>query len=104
VRRTVPSSAEIEAQIDRLLTVGVGENPRESLSELDRAGYTAAANCLADDLDALRRAPALPDQTPPQVAKHEPARKVARRGQAAHQGDRPLPRRDQLPHARLGRA
>jgi hypothetical protein len=30
VKRTVPPSAEIEAQIDRLLAVGVGENPRES--------------------------------------------------------------------------
>jgi len=32
VRRTVPPSAEIEDQIDQLLAVGVGENPRESLS------------------------------------------------------------------------
>jgi hypothetical protein len=31
VRRTVPPSAEIEEQIDRLLAVGVGGNPRESL-------------------------------------------------------------------------
>jgi hypothetical protein len=31
VRRTVPPSAEIEGQIDQLLAVGVGENPRESL-------------------------------------------------------------------------
>ena len=38
VRRTVPPSAEIEAQIDRLLDVGVGENPRESLSELAKLG------------------------------------------------------------------
>ena len=34
VRRTVPPSAEI----DELLAVGVGENPRESLSELARLG------------------------------------------------------------------
>jgi hypothetical protein len=34
VRRTVPPSAEIEGQIEQLLAVGVGENPRESLSEL----------------------------------------------------------------------
>jgi hypothetical protein len=34
VRRTLPPSAEIEDQIDRLLAVGVGESPRESLSEL----------------------------------------------------------------------
>jgi hypothetical protein len=38
VRRTVPPSAEIEEQIDQLLAVGVGENPRESLSELARLG------------------------------------------------------------------
>ena len=36
--RTVPPSAEIEEQIDRLLGVGVGENPRESLSELAKLG------------------------------------------------------------------
>jgi putative transposase len=38
VRRTVPPSAEIEQQIDQLLAVGVGENPRESLSELAKLG------------------------------------------------------------------
>src|SRR4051812_50063818 len=38
VRRTVPPSAEIEAQIDRLLAVGVGENPREALPELAKLG------------------------------------------------------------------
>src|SRR5213075_2830401 len=34
----VPPSAEIEEQIERLLAVGVGEKPRESLSELARLG------------------------------------------------------------------
>ena len=38
MRRTVPPSAEIEEQIDQLLPVGVGENPREALSELARLG------------------------------------------------------------------
>jgi transposase-like protein len=38
VRRTVPPSAEIEEQIDCLLAVGVGDDPRESLSELARLG------------------------------------------------------------------
>jgi putative transposase len=38
VRRTVPPSAEIETQIDQLLAVGVGENPREALSELAKLG------------------------------------------------------------------
>jgi hypothetical protein len=38
VRRTVPPSAEIEEQLEGLLAVGVGESPRESLSELARLG------------------------------------------------------------------
>jgi putative transposase len=38
VRRTVPPSAEIEEQIDQLFAVGVGENPRQSLSELAKLG------------------------------------------------------------------
>jgi len=38
VSRTVPPSAEIEDRIDRLLAVGVGEGPGESLSELARLG------------------------------------------------------------------
>jgi len=38
VRRTVPPSAEIEAQIDQLLAVGVGENPQATLSELAKLG------------------------------------------------------------------
>src|SRR3954467_3182110 len=38
VRRTVPPSAQIEERIDALLAVGVGENPREALSELARLG------------------------------------------------------------------
>lgn len=38
MRRTVPPSAEIEEQIEQLLAVGVGENPRESLSELAKLG------------------------------------------------------------------
>ena len=38
MRRTIPPSAEIEEQIDALLAVGVGENPREALSELGEAG------------------------------------------------------------------
>src|SRR5205807_7760807 len=38
VRRTVPPSAEIEAQIDHLLAVGVGEEPRAALSQLAKLG------------------------------------------------------------------
>jgi putative transposase len=38
VRRTVPPSAEIDAQIDQLLAVGVGEDPRAALSQLARLG------------------------------------------------------------------
>jgi transposase-like protein len=50
------------------------------------------------------RSPALPHDAPPQVAIDQPPRAIARRGQTPHQSDRPVPRRDQLPHARLGRA
>src|SRR3954447_7956590 len=38
VRRTVPPWAEIEAQIDQLLAVGVGEDPRAALSQLAKLG------------------------------------------------------------------
>jgi len=38
VRRTVPPSAEIEAQIDELLAVGIGEDPRAALSHLAKLG------------------------------------------------------------------
>jgi hypothetical protein len=38
VKRTVPPSAEIEEQIEQLLAVGVGENPRQSVSGLARLG------------------------------------------------------------------
>jgi hypothetical protein len=44
VRRTVPPSAEIEAQIDRLLAVGVGENPRE-LRQAGSDGHLEAGFC-----------------------------------------------------------
>ena len=53
MRRTVPPSAEIEGQIDRLLAVGVGENPRESLSELARLGARLIIQrAVEDEFDA----------------------------------------------------
>jgi putative transposase len=53
VRRTVPPSAEIENQIDRLLAVGVGENPRESLSELAKLGARLIIQrAVEDEFDA----------------------------------------------------
>jgi putative transposase len=53
VRRTVPPSAEIEAQIDQLLALGVGENPRESLSELARLGARLIIQrAVEDEFDA----------------------------------------------------
>ena len=73
------------------------------ISELEHRGYESAARCLADDLDALVRPPPLPPPAPRTVAVNEPARKIARRGPPAHQSDGPVPRRDQLPVARLGR-
>ena len=53
MRRTVPPSAEIEQQIDRLLAVGVGENPRESLSELAKLGARLIIQrAVEDEFDA----------------------------------------------------
>jgi putative transposase len=53
VKRTVPPSAEIEEQIDRLLAVGVGENPRESLSELAKLGARLIIQrAVEDEFDA----------------------------------------------------
>jgi putative transposase len=53
VRRTVPPSAEIEARIDGLLAVGVGENPREALSELARLGARLIIQrAVEDEFDA----------------------------------------------------
>jgi putative transposase len=53
VRRTVPPSAEMEEQIDRLLSVGVGENPREWLSELARLGARLIIQrAVEDEFDA----------------------------------------------------
>jgi transposase-like protein len=53
VRRTVPPSAEIEARIDRLLSVGVGESPRETLSELAKLGARLIIQrAVEDEFDA----------------------------------------------------
>ncbi|MBV8988628.1 MAG: IS256 family transposase [Solirubrobacterales bacterium] len=53
MRRTVPPSAEIEAQIESLLSVGGGENPRESLSELARLGARLIIQrAVEDEFDA----------------------------------------------------
>jgi putative transposase len=53
VRRTVSPSAEIEGQIDRLLAVGVGENPRESLSDLAKLGARLIIQrAVEDEFDA----------------------------------------------------
>jgi hypothetical protein len=53
VRRTVPPSAEIEARIEHMLSVGVGENPRESPSELARLGARLIIQrAVEDEFDA----------------------------------------------------
>jgi putative transposase len=53
VRRTVPPSAELEEQIERPLAVGVGQNPRESLSELARLGARLIIQpAVEDEFDA----------------------------------------------------
>jgi transposase-like protein len=53
VKKTLPPSAEIEAQIDQVLAVGVGENPRESLSELAKLGARLIIQrAVEDEFDA----------------------------------------------------
>ncbi len=53
MRRTLAPSAEIEAQIDQLLAVGVGENPRQSLSELAKLGARLIfQRAVEDEFDA----------------------------------------------------
>ena len=53
MKRTLLPSAEIEEQIDGLLAVGVGENPRESLSELAKLGARLIIQrAVEDEFDA----------------------------------------------------
>jgi putative transposase len=53
VRRTVPPSAEIEAQIDQLLAVGVAEDPRGALSKLAKLGARLIIQrAVEDEFDA----------------------------------------------------
>ena len=60
VRRTVPPSAEIEARIDQLLAVGVGENPRETLSELAKLGARLIIQrAVEDEFDAWLGGPGM---------------------------------------------
>ena len=50
--RTVPPSAEIEGQIDRLLAVGVGENPRELLKLAKLGARLIIQRAVEDEFDA----------------------------------------------------
>jgi putative transposase len=81
VRRTVPPSAEIEEQIDRLFAVGVGENPREALSELAKLGARLIIQrAVEDDFDAwLGRAryERRPEAPPGRPEQHESRSSVA---------------------------
>ena len=53
MRGTVAPSAEIERRIDRLLGVGVGEDPRESLTELAKLGARLIIQrAVEDEFDA----------------------------------------------------
>jgi transposase-like protein len=53
VRRTVPPSAEIEAQIDQLLAVGVAEDPHGALSKLAKLGARLIIQrAVEDEFDA----------------------------------------------------
>ena len=53
MRRTVPPSAEIEAQIDQLLAVGVAEDPHGALSKLAKLGARLIIQrAVEDEFDA----------------------------------------------------
>ena len=53
VRCTAPASAESEARIEQLLAVGVGDDPRESLSELAKLGARLIIRrAVEDEFDA----------------------------------------------------
>ena len=53
VRRTVAPSAEIEARIEQMLSVGVGENTGESLSGLAKLGARLIIQrAVEDEFDA----------------------------------------------------
>jgi len=94
VRRTVPPSAEIEERIDQLLAVGVGENPRESLSELAKLGARLIIQrAVEDEFDAWlgraryeRRPEAPPGLRPEHPAHHRP-RSTVRPGTAGTPGN-----------------
>jgi transposase-like protein len=74
------------------------------ISELEHAGYESDRALPRRRPRRARRAPALPAQAPRTLAINEPPRTIARRSPPAHQSDGPLPRRNQLPDAGLGRA
>ena len=53
MRRTVPPSAEVEAQIDQLLAVGVAEDPHGALSKLAKLGARLITQrAVEDEFDA----------------------------------------------------
>src|SRR2546421_7391861 len=53
VRRTVPPSAEIQAEIDRLLSRGLVDDPQEALSELAKLGARLIIQrAVEDEFDA----------------------------------------------------
>jgi putative transposase len=76
---------------------------RALIAGLDKAGYTAAAKCLADDLDALVVHLRYPTRHRRRWSSTNLLEGRSPRS-TPHQGHRPLPRRDQLPDARPGRA
>jgi hypothetical protein len=103
VRRTVPPSAEIEARIEHMLSVGVGENPHESLSELAKLGARLIIQRAAN-LRKAARPPArvIPLLDPPRARSRHPfltlgcaGREDALEGKLTHRdGDRKLLRRN----------
>ena len=89
--------------LDEAISESDGKQRLQALvGDLDRAGYTAAARCLGDDLDALVVHLRYPTRHRRRWRSTNLLERSLGEGQTPHQGHRPLPRRDQLPHARLG--
>jgi putative transposase len=104
-----PHSDRQHCSVHRLRNL-LAKVPKRERERVRRA-YWQALDDATDERDGAKRrprgalcAPALSAPSPPALAEHQPTRALVWRGQAAHQGDRPLPRRAKLPLARLGRA
>lgn len=92
------------AALDEATSLADGEaRLRRPVADLGRQ-YPSAAACLAEDLPALSVHLAYPLRLRKRLRSTNLRGAVAGGGEEADEGDRPVPRRDQLPEPVLGRA